>query len=192
MYEVHHLEFILPEPDSSMQDYARLLSAQIKSSGEIILIGVSIGGMIASELAEFINCEKIIIISSAKSSLELPWKYRIFKTLPLQKAIPGRLLKSLAKIAQPIIEPDQNKEKAVFNQMLNDKDPLFLKRTVNMIVNWNRVKNQKNIIHIHGDADNTIPLKNIRYPNYIIKGGSHMMALTKGREISKLVNEILE
>lgn len=48
-----------------------------------------------------------------------------------------------------------------------------------MIINWVRTSNNTEIIHIHGDNDYTIPLKNIKHPDYIVKGGSHMMTLTK-------------
>jgi esterase/lipase len=173
-----------------MQDYAKQLSEQIETKNKIILIGVSIGGMLASEISEIVDCERVIVISSAKTRLELPKMYRIFKNFQIQKAFPPAFLKRMAKILQPIVEPDQNKENAVFKEMLNDKSPLFLKRTVNMIVKWNRTENVKNIVHIHGDNDNTIRLKHVK-ADYVIKGGSHMMALTKGKEVSDLVNEIL-
>ncbi len=189
-YEVKCLDFVLPHPNSSMQDYARQLTEQITPTNDIILIGVSIGGMLASEISELIECKRVIVISSAKTRLELPRKYRIFKNFQLQKLIPPSFLKRSAKIAQPILEPDSNKEKELFDEMLDGKDPLFLKRTIDMIVKWDRLTPIDNIIHIHGDADNTIPLKHVK-ADYIIKGGSHMMALTKGREVSDLINEIL-
>jgi pimeloyl-ACP methyl ester carboxylesterase len=189
-YAAKCLDFVLPDPKSSMQDYAKKLTEQINPCNDIVLIGVSIGGMLASEIAELIECKRVIVISSAKTRLELPRKYRIFKNFQLQKPIPPSFLKRSAKIAQPIVEPDSNKEKELFDTMLNDKDPLFLKRTIDMIVKWDRLKPIDNIIHIHGDADNTIPLKHVK-ADYVIKGGSHMMALTKGREISDLINETL-
>ena len=189
-FEINHIKFELPEKGSSMQDYAKVLSNQIRTKNNIILIGVSIGGMLASEISEIIKVEKVLVISSSKSRSELPKKYRIFKSIQVQKLIHGSLLKRMAKIAQPIVEPDQNKEKALFKDMLNAKNPAFLKRTIDMIVKWDRLEKAPNIIHIHGDSDNTIPLRHVE-ADYIIKGGSHMMTLTKGKEISELVNEIL-
>ena len=47
------------------------------------------------------------------------------------------------------------------------------------------------IIHIHGNNDRTIPLKNVKC-DHVIDRGSHMMTLTKGNEISRLLNEILK
>ncbi len=92
---------------------------------------------------------------------------------------------------QPIVEPVQKQYKEIFKSMLNDKDPEFLKRTIGMIINWERVCYSNEIIHIHGDKDNTIPIRNVKY-DYLIENGSHMMVLTKGEEISKLINKILK
>ena len=74
--------------------------------------------------------------------------------------------------------------------MLKAKDPLYLKRTVDMIINWDRTSFPDNIVHIHGDEDQTIPLKNVRY-DYLIKEGSHMMVLTRADEINLLLSYIL-
>ena len=74
--------------------------------------------------------------------------------------------------------------------MLNDKDPLFLKRTVAMIIQWERDEYRNDIVHIHGDNDHTLPSKNVEY-NYLIQNGSHMMVYTRAEEISALVNKIL-
>ena len=45
--------------------------------------------------------------------------------------------------------------------------------------------------HIHGDKDHTIPIKNIEY-DYLIEGGSHMMMITRAREINEIIAQILE
>lgn len=46
------------------------------------------------------------------------------------------------------------------------------------------------IIAIHGINDHTLPLRNIN-PSIIVKGGSHMMTLTSGAEINKMIVENL-
>jgi hypothetical protein len=89
-------------------------------------------------------------------------------------------------MAQPFVEPDFKKGKEVFKSILKNKDRKFLKRTSNIIINWDRMAFSKNIIHIHGDKDHTIPLKNVK-AGYIIANGSHMMVYNRSEEISKLI-----
>jgi hypothetical protein len=60
-----------------------------------------------------------------------------------------------------------------------------------MIIRWKRTSNVKTIVHIHGTNDHTIPIRNVKNPNYIIENGSHMMTLTRANEISTLLNKEL-
>jgi len=100
------------------------------------------------------------------------------------------MAKKGAQLMQPIVEPDRNKEKETFKAMLKDKDPDFLRITIDMILNWKREDYSDKIIHIHGDNDKTIPHRNVKY-DYLIENGSHMMTLTRGEEISSLVIKLL-
>ena len=174
-----------------MKEFAGLILPQIDTTDRFILIGVSIGGMICVELAELIKPEKVIIISSAKQRMELPFRYRFQKTIPLNKITPKGLIKLGARILQPLVEPDRNKNKATFKSMLKKKDKTYLKRSVNMIVNWDRKIYDSTIVHIHGTNDHTLPSKHIGTSMKIEKG-SHMMALTRGQEMNDLILSVLK
>ena len=92
---------------------------------------------------------------------------------------------------QPLVEPDRNKNKATFKKMLGSKNPKYMKRTVGLIINWERETNSKKIYHIHGTNDHTIPMKGLSSSDFVIMGGSHMMTLTSPVEISLALNQIL-
>ncbi len=134
--------------------------------------------MLALEMSELLKPEKVIIISSPKNRNELPFKYRF--------------MRGVASLAQLIFEPDSKKERKTCKAMLKNKNKKFMKRSVNMLVNWERKTNSSNIIHIHGDNDNTISIKRIKNISFCVKNGSHMMAITKGNELNKLINNILK
>jgi hypothetical protein len=63
-----------------------------------------------------------------------------------------------------------------------------MKNTVSMIINWDRTTNSKEIVHIHGTKDHTIPIRNIAEPFIQVENGSHMMTLTNALVISDLLN----
>lgn len=189
-YVIHHIKYMLPEKGTSMKEYAEALASQIDTTEKFIIIGVSLGGMLATEMSHFLNPEKIIIISSAKNRKELPHSYRMQKYFPLYKLFPPKVIKAGAKIMQPIYEPDRNNEKETCVAMLNDKNPFFLKRTIQMIIKWDATESPEEIVHIHGDKDHTIPIRNVEYTHSIEKG-SHMMALTRGEDLSELLKSIL-
>lgn len=189
-YTVHEMVYPIPSKDQTLQNYAYSFMNQIDTSGQVILIGVSLGGMICTELADTVPFKKVIVISSAKSRNELPARYRFQSSIPINEAIPEDWVKEGAMLLQPIVEPVRNTNEEIFKAMLGSKDPLYLKRTADMIINWNRETYHADIIHIHGDNDHTLPHRNVAY-DYLIKNGSHMMALTRGKEINTLVQEII-
>ena len=190
-YEVRFVKYEIPNRGERMKAYARRLATQIDTSQSFVLVGTSLGGMLATEMNDFLKPEKTIIISSAKSRKELPHRYRFQRVVPLHKLVPKGMMKWGAKVMQPIVEPDRNKEKETFKSMLEDKDKRFMKHSVNMIINWKRERYNEKIIHIHGDKDNTLPIKKVKY-DYLIKDGSHMMTLTRGKDLSQLLLNILE
>lgn len=190
-YEVRHIKYSTPEAEATMQSFAKKLAEQIDTNEKFILIGVSLGGMLATEMSQFLHPEKVIIISSAKSRKELPVRYRFQRALPFYKLVSPNMAQKGALFMQPIVEPDRDKHEEIFVSMLEDKDPLFLRRTIEMIIKWDRKTKPADITHIHGNNDHTIPIRNVNY-NYIVEDGSHMMTLTRGAEISQLINGLLK
>ena len=191
-YTIQVIEYGAPARHQSMASFAKQLSIQIDTSRPFILLGVSLGGMICAELAEIITPEKTILISSAKNRQELPLRYKFQKALPVYKLFPGSVLLAGAKFLQPIVEPDRNTNKTTFKSMLAAKQPTYMRRTIDLIINWNRKQNTSHIYRIHGTKDHTLPIRKIKSPNFLVDNGSHMMTLTKAKEVSQIVNLILK
>ncbi|MCB9263332.1 MAG: alpha/beta hydrolase [Flavobacteriales bacterium] len=190
-YVVHYVDYVLPDSGSSMNDYAHKLAEQIDTTQPYIIIGASLGGMLAVEMADFLHPEKVILIASAKTVDELPYRYKFQKKVPIQRLVSGEVIKTSTLILQPLVEPDRNKEKETFIAMLHDKDPIFMKRAVDMILDWERTEYDSTlIVHIHGNHDKTIPYRNVT-ADYTIEKGSHVMCFTRSEEISAIVREVL-
>ncbi len=190
-YPYQHIVYSVPKKGATMQEYAQELSKQIDTSKPFILIGTSIGGMLACEMNEFLEAEKVIIISSAQNKNQLPGRYNFQKKVPIHKLVSKGMAKTGALILQPIVEPDRNKEKEIFVSMLKAKDKKYLKRAIDMIIEWEKESLDESIIHIHGNIDKTIPIKNTN-PDYIIEEGSHMITLTRADEINVILKKELE
>ena len=64
-YTIYYLNWILPRTiDEDIAAYALRLSEEIKEK-DPVLIGVSFGGIIVQELANYVHTKKVIIVSSA-------------------------------------------------------------------------------------------------------------------------------
>jgi len=190
-YDTVNLKFPVPEKKTTLREYAHGFIPRIDTGRPFILIGVSMGGMICSELTDTLEPDLTIVISSAKYRAELPGRYKFQKTIPLNKIIPKGMTKWGAKVLAPIVEPARKQDKETFRSMIEAKDPAYLKRTVDMVINWDKENYDDRIIHIHGDRDHTLPHRKVRY-DYLVENGTHMMVYIRGDEVSKLINEILE
>lgn len=189
-YDTIHIAYPIPEQHEDLHTYALRFLSRIDTTAPYILIGVSLGGMICTELTDTLSPVKTILISSAKTHKELPGRYTFIKRFPIDKAIPGGVIKAGARLLQGIVEPDRKYDKETFKSMLKEKDPVYLKRTVGMITRWERTSYPDRIVHIHGNKDHTIPVKNVE-ADYLVKEGSHMMMITRAEEINNLLYQIL-
>ncbi len=185
-----HVTLSIPDKGMKMAEYARRLALQIDTSAPFVLIGTSFGGMLAVEMSHFLHPEKVILISSAKCRIELPFRYRFQRVIPVYKLFTGKGIKTGARIMQPLVEPDRRKEKSIFKTMLKAKHPKFMKRSVAMIMEWEREVCHKSVFHIHGDADHTLPVHHIN-ADVVLAEGSHMMTLSRGDEVSKIIRKEL-
>jgi pimeloyl-ACP methyl ester carboxylesterase len=174
-----------------MESYAKSIANQIDQSETFILIGVSLGGMVCCELNEMLRPHKTILISSARNRGEIPVLYKLQAKMGTHHLIPGWLLKYSGVLLQGIYEPKSWKDRHVFRAMMLTKPAVYFKRTINMIIHWERTESNKDIIHIHGTGDRTLPFKLVKRADYVVPGGSHMMVYTRGKEINKILLEIM-
>ncbi|AFM03242.1 hypothetical protein Fleli_0782 [Bernardetia litoralis DSM 6794] len=182
-----------------LENYALQLSSQIDNTKKVILIGVSFGGMLVSELSKHIQTEKIILISSASNPAELPFLYRLFGKLKLYFLIPTFILNKpnkLLSFAFGISHKKYNKEEKQLYQIIKNSNPKFAKSFIKMILAWEKKEennaNKNSIFKIHGTNDLIIPFcKNKNTNQFLIKNGGHFMILTHSKEINNLIKEIL-
>lgn len=183
------IEWIAPKPKETLTEYAMRLRNDITEPNPVI-VGVSFGGMLATEMAKKDPTLTAILISSNKTSAEFPSLLRIGKYIPLYKWIPSTIVKATGRATKRIVGPKGIEERKVFTQILNESDPMFSKWATTAILNWKNDIIPPNVIHIHGDADHLLPYKKVKC-DYTIKGGTHLMIMDKAKEISALLKTII-
>ena len=188
-YEPVFLEWITPLKNESLREYALRLAEKINTNEPFSLIGLSMGGMIATEIAKEFTPAVIILLSSVPSSNQLPKRYKIAQALRLHLLIPVRLIKS-ATIMKRIFSVESNDDKQVLRQVIKDTDPAFVRWAMGAILEWKNETIPTSLFHIHGSRDEILPLKHTRATHTII-GGRHMMVMSKAAEINILLQQLL-
>jgi pimeloyl-ACP methyl ester carboxylesterase len=189
-FEMHLLEWVLPEKAETLEHYAQRMAKKVKHD-KAILVGVSFGGILVQEMKSFLNTRKVIIISSVKSNVELPRKMKLAKTTKAYKLIPTQLFENMEHLAKYTFGSSIIKQRLkLYEKFLLVRDKSYLDWAIENIINWKRTEVDKEIIHIHGDADEVFPIKYIK--NAIpVKGGTHIMILTKYKWLNDNLPKIM-
>ena len=174
-FQVHFLEWLIPEKGTSFENYAKLMCASIKDENPV-LIGVSFGGMLVQEMSRHIKTRKIIIVSSVKSQHELPKRMQFAKYTNIHKLLPTGLVNNVELLAKYAFGESVTKRLALYEQYLSVRNKNYIDWSIDQIVNWKEGEPIPNLVHIHGDKDVVFPIANIK--NCItVKNGTHTMII---------------
>lgn len=189
--DVIPVDWIEPNSKDNLTTYAQKLIHQYFINDNSIVIGTSLGGMLAIEIANQVRLNKVILISSIKTVKEAPSYFKFFKTIPIQHLIPGGLLVNLGALIKPIFGKMSANDAWLFNDMLKKSSPKFIKWAMNAVLAWKNETVPANVYHIVGDSDHVFNYKRINNST-VIKGGTHIMVFDKAKEINKLLKGILK
>ena len=186
---IEFIDWIEPLKNEPLSEYSKRISKKV-SAEKPILIGLSFGGIVATEISKFIETENVILIASAKNKFELPSLYRFVGKLNIHKLIPSSLLKSHNFLTNWIFGIKEKEDKILLAKILKETDAIFLKWAINEIVNWKNIEKPKRSLHIHGNKDRIIPVRNIQ-ADFIINNGGHFMTVNKSKEIEKIIKNAI-
>ena len=172
----------------TIREYAEVLSLQINTEEPFGILGVSFGGMLAVEMSKFLDPEKLILISSAKSYKELPIIVRISRRVGVHYLITPWLIKIIPFAGK--IFGVSKKDKRFFDKMIDETPKGHLKKTIRSILHWKNTVIPSEVIHIHGSQDKVIPIKKIQRPT-AIEGGGHFMVYNMADQVGEIINEYL-
>jgi predicted alpha/beta hydrolase family esterase len=98
-FQATFLDWIKPLQNESISDYALRFSEKIddSSSEKTVIIGHSLGGIMASEIARIKKVVQIILISSIRSNEENSFQFKIIKPLGIHHLFTKKLTFSTLK-----------------------------------------------------------------------------------------------
>lgn len=176
-FEVYLLEWVLPNGNESLKSYAKRMAEKVIHD-DAVLIGVSFGGVLVQEMKQFLNPRKVIIISSVRCNLELPNRMKIAKSTKAYKLLPTGLMQDVELLTKYAFGDMLKKKLKLYEKYLHMRNKSYLDWAIEQMICWKRIKMDTDVIHIHGDADEVFPAKNIK--QFInVKGGTHSMILNK-------------
>jgi pimeloyl-ACP methyl ester carboxylesterase len=190
--EMVHVQWLPPGRHEPLGTYARRLLSQIDAQQPVSLLGVSFGGIVAQELASLLLCRRVIILSSIKGPVEMPWTISLVRRTGVHRLVPGWLLKAGNTLTGNYYFSIRTRAEArLLRDIIRDTDPSFLRWAVNEVVRWQPPASVPGLVHLHGTADRIFPADRIQ--NFIpIPGGGHFMIVQEAALLSRLVSEALD
>lgn len=188
-FSVFFLEWLLPEEKETLANYAFRMTQLIKHENPV-LVGVSFGGVLVQEMAKMIRVRKTIIISSVKTNKEFPKRMKFAKTTKAYKLLPTGLVHNIDTLAKLAYGDKVTQRLKLYEKYLGVRDKSYLDWSLETIILWDRTTADENVIHIHGDADEVFPFKNIT-KCITIKGGTHIMILNKYKWFNENLPKII-
>lgn len=185
---IHHLSWIPPQPDETLEHYAQRLARGIDTSRKFALIGVSFGGMIATEIAKITTPCKTILISSISRRKELPWLYRAAGSLHLHRLMPARAGNNANPLMYWLFGLNTPHDRVLLSQILSDSNTSFTRWAIGAVLGWKNTERPASVVCIHGTRDRVLPARN---PQYAVGKGGHLMVVNRAAEISGIINTIL-
>ncbi len=190
-YEAIYIDWIEPEPTDTLVTYAAKLIGKYHITDGAVLVGNSLGGMLAVEMAKIIRADKVILISSIKSVDESPAYFKLFRSVPVHKVIPPKFFTDLDFLLELVFGQMEKEDRELFKDMLKKCSPEFLQWAMGAVLNWDNTAVPDNVFEVVGDKDMVFPYKNLKDAE-IIKGGTHMMIYDKAEEVNKFLNRVLK
>lgn len=185
-----YLEWLPPHKKETLAQYAGRLSENIDASQPFVLIGLSFGGMLATEISRTKKPAALILISSIPTPRHLPALYQWAGKCRLQKILPAGLFKK-ASLIKRFFTSESKEDKIMLREMIRKSDPLFIKWALDAILCWNNETLPEKYVHIHGGSDELLPVRYTK-PTHLIPRAGHLMVVNRAKEINTILGDVLQ
>lgn len=190
-YPQTHLHWLVPERGETMQGYAQRLAGPVREAEHPVVIGVSLGGMLASEMTTFIPQMRAILISSIKSPEERSPILKLGRVFPVHGLLPVPLMKRMSFLWTYAKRKYPQEDVKHMIEMFNETDNRFIRWGMLNAPRWKGRGDASRIFHIHGDRDLMFPISRIRGCE-VVEGGTHLMVYQRGEEVSQHIRTALD
>lgn len=185
------LEYLEPlSVRESIESYAQRLVDSISDVEEPpVLIGMSMGGAVATEMAKRMPFKELVLISSFKHQAEVPLLFKIARVFPLYRLIPAWYVRLMLPLFAWIFGICTKEDSQLLRLMLKDRSAAHFSWGREAIVHWDNKDYPSQYIHINGTKDHIFK-RSEKQATHLIKGGTHNMVLDRAEEIAVIINRL--
>lgn len=178
-FQLHFLEWTIPVTGISLTEYAQNMCSKVTHEN-VVLLGVSFGGLLVQEMSNFIHVRKVIIVSSVKTRYELPKRMLFARYTKVHKLLPTGLVNNVELLAKYAFGESVTKRLTLYERYLSIRDKGYIDWCIDQLVNWECITPCKNLVHIQGEKDSVFPISNIT-DCLPVENGTHTMIIHRAK-----------
>jgi pimeloyl-ACP methyl ester carboxylesterase len=187
-------DWLPPRRFESLTDYAARFAPVVNPGKPCIVGGMSFGGIVALELCRHLPAVACVLISSVKSSRELPLWMRVLG--PFAIVLPRRTDLIVAAFGTALsytvgfaLPPHARQ----FCEHLSKTRSLVLPWACRVAVKWRPEPAELPcpVFHLHGDADPIFPMR-FTQADQVVPGGGHALPFTHPYLVNQFLRECVE
>jgi pimeloyl-ACP methyl ester carboxylesterase len=179
--------WIEPRPREPLADYAQRLAHTLRPSRPLVLGGVSLGGMVAWELARHLNPAALVLIATCRAPRSIsPW-FRLFA------ALGGRMPEMLVQATKPFSVLTAGRlsgagpHASLCLRMYRDSNPRFVRWAAGAVVDWKPCPSVAcPVFQIHGACDRIIPSRRVS-ADLVVPAGGHLINITHAPLVNRFI-----
>ena len=186
--------WIEPRLRETLGDYARRWADRLDLREPAVLGGVSMGGMVALEMARHVGPERaraVVLIGSCRhpsaANVLLRMSERVSRVVPDVVIGQGRRLGPVFLGRGGTIPAA---DRALLARMACELPVSFIRWAARAVVEWEGCGDPGvPVHHIHGDQDWVIALRRVR-PTKVVPGGAHVLNMSHPREVNAFIADV--
>jgi pimeloyl-ACP methyl ester carboxylesterase len=187
---IHHLDWRDPGEAKTLTEYAAMIAPMIEKENSI-LIGSSMGGMLAVELSKLINPDAVILLSAPVYRSQFPRILKMTAAIRIYKLFNSRSIMFMSRLADVFMGFEKREDRTLFYEMLHKNGGKFLRFAVEAVLLWDNGDDLKcPWVQIIGDRDKLFPPNRMSSP-LVIRNGGHFTTWEQPQQCSEAIEQWL-
>ena len=187
------LDLIPVRKGESLREYAKRMAAEIGLAPGDVIGGVSLGGMLALEMAKVVDVLGVVTIASATHPRFIRKRFKMWA--PIASSVPDAIIRRIFALIprilalQNMLKPEGQ---ALLADIMGRFPPSLLKAFPMMIMRWPGCEPPARCVHIHSDGDWLIRPNGGPSSLNILPGRNHLITVSHPEAVRDLVMRAVE
>jgi pimeloyl-ACP methyl ester carboxylesterase len=157
----------------------------------LFVLGLSLGGPIAVELAKQRSDIQLILLSTSKQNAETPSLFKLARRLPLYRFVPIWYTHYIVPLMMRWAGIGNREDSALLGAMFRAHSAAHFAWGRRAIVHWENQELPAKYWHINGDKDHIFNSA-LPHVTHRIAGGTHNMVLDRAEAVAAILLPLLE